>query len=677
MKNALLTLCLCIIAAWSAAAQTCNPNFVYTTTDGLNYQFYAQPDSNVLAGTPISYNWTFNPSAEVSTAASPTVGFNAVGTYQVCLTIATNVGCVGSHCEEIEVAPFATCDASFTATFDGTTFVANANASDMDSYQWILLSGEGTTYLDADPNLVYALPEPIAGDIFLILNATSPAQSCSESQYFNGTDTTGTGGCNASFDPQYIGGNAVAFSNYSSGGDPATTSFLWTFGDGTATSEAQPLHTFAAAGNYEVCLTINVAGAPGAVGCTDTYCQTVSVGGGGNPCNVPFSITNMGDGVVVFTPASAPSDVVGWIWDFGDGNTLNNAGVVTYQYNASGYYAPCLTVLFADGCTSQVCDSVYVSTGGGLLETSLCGAIYPADADSSSWVNLGGATVYLIQHDIAAGTLTAIAEQNVYNNPGAVGLNYCFDGLPIDGNTYLVKAALLPDSPFYANLLPTYSISSMTWAAATPVILGDFAPNYANLQLIAGDNPGGMGFIGGYISDGAGKTESTALAGVQLILYNAAHAPVAVTYTDTNGNYSFNNLAYGTYYIAVEQLNYTTDETMVILTAANSIAQGNNFIDTGTQFEAVVSGLAPNLAATNGIRLLPNVVSSGATLTVQATKQSLQHISLYDLSGKMVLSQAANGYTAPIATQNLVSGMYLCHITDSKGKLSVAKLLVQ
>ncbi len=48
--------------------------------------------------------------------------------------------------------------------------------------------------------------------------------------------------------------------------------FLWSFGDGTSSTEAYPSHIYDGNGPYELCLSISDAS-----GCTDTYCQTISV----------------------------------------------------------------------------------------------------------------------------------------------------------------------------------------------------------------------------------------------------------------------------------------------------------------------------------------------------------------------------------------------------------------
>jgi hypothetical protein len=55
--------------------------------------------------------------------------------------------------------------------------------------------------------------------------------------------------------------------NQATGAQPIT--YLWSWGDSTSTAGATPSHSYASAGNYNVCLSIADAN-----GCTDTYCDS-------------------------------------------------------------------------------------------------------------------------------------------------------------------------------------------------------------------------------------------------------------------------------------------------------------------------------------------------------------------------------------------------------------------
>ncbi|MBP7449458.1 MAG: T9SS type A sorting domain-containing protein [Flavobacteriales bacterium] len=65
--------------------------------------------------------------------------------------------------------------------------------------------------------------------------------------------------------------NEVWVWNLTSGGQAPYT-YLWSFGDGTSSTEGYPTHFYANGGPYQLCLTI-----ADAEGCTSTYCDEVSI----------------------------------------------------------------------------------------------------------------------------------------------------------------------------------------------------------------------------------------------------------------------------------------------------------------------------------------------------------------------------------------------------------------
>ena len=63
--------------------------------------------------------------------------------------------------------------------------------------------------------------------------------------------------------------------NMASGAKPLT--YLWNWGDGTSDNTPYPSHTYSAAGEYTICLTI-----ADSVGCTSTYCDSSNIQKSGN-----------------------------------------------------------------------------------------------------------------------------------------------------------------------------------------------------------------------------------------------------------------------------------------------------------------------------------------------------------------------------------------------------------
>lgn len=120
---------------------------------------------------------------------------------------------------------------------------------------------------------------------------------------------------------------------------------LWNFGDGSTSTQANPNHTYAAPGVYDVRL-ISFASS----GCKDTIIQQVTVKSiptadftAPNTCRfdtVQFS-NNSSD--LINQPLT-------YEWNFGDGSPVSTVANPTHAYVAAGIYTVTLHVTNSDGC---------------------------------------------------------------------------------------------------------------------------------------------------------------------------------------------------------------------------------------------------------------------------------------------------------------------------------------
>ena len=145
-------------------------------------------------------------------------------------------------------------------------------------------------------------------------------------------------------------------------------SWSWTFGDGYSSTDQNPVHNYAASGNYTVCL--EIVGFDGNECCTDKICFEVSV----RDCELeechtepmfkmvedPTSVCNY-----IFTGYAFNStrNVLAYIWDFGDGTTAVGEEVVK-NYNTTGNFTVCLKVLLegdnGECCVFEYCEDVKI-----------------------------------------------------------------------------------------------------------------------------------------------------------------------------------------------------------------------------------------------------------------------------------------------------------------------------
>lgn len=314
------------------------------------------------------------------------------------------------------------------------------------------------------------------------------------------------------------------------------------------------------------------------------------------------------------------------------------------------------------GAHFQICDTI--------LNCQICGRL----SASNSLVNVDSSWLYLISYDPNTQSLIAVDSTIAYSsNPNSN--NFCFYN--VAPGTYRVKAAMDPANPAYATHLPTYQGNTLLWNFADTISV---CPSVNNLSIvfISGANPGGPGFIGGLVSQGANKTQNTALVGATVILKDNSGNVIAWTKTDVNGAYSFASLAYGTYHISVDVLNLYGSEKIVTISAAAPSSTGNDMelnlnpvsIDAGFNIE------------TASLSLYPNPAKAEVQIALTAAQNSELAWSVYSVSGQEVMTgsyEVAQGNNLlTLDCHSFENGLYFVRLTEKNGaaftlKMSIAK----
>ncbi|HEX9984842.1 MAG TPA: PKD domain-containing protein [Thermoanaerobaculia bacterium] len=335
-----------------------------TTTTPPPAQAPAAPASltATAAGSSINLAWTDNSSNETGFSIyvaqgsggfvkNGTVGQNArtatlsgvgAGSYRVYVTAYNGSG-ESSPSNTASVAIAASVVASFTmtpttGTAGITNFVFTDQSTGATSRAWNF--GDGATSNATNPAHVYAQ----SGQYTVTLTAFGfgGAQSTATKSVSIGEPLT----ANFTFSPANPStSDTVRFTDDSTGG---VTSWFWTFGDGTNSSQQNPSHRYTVGGAYNVTLTVARGGATS--GKTKTIIVTSS--NPGTPAvNASFEVSPV-------TPAAGKSalfsDVstgtpTAWSWNFGDGGTSTSKNPV-HTFNVAGTY---LVTLVASNATSS------------------------------------------------------------------------------------------------------------------------------------------------------------------------------------------------------------------------------------------------------------------------------------------------------------------------------------
>ncbi len=292
--------------------------------------------TDLSSNTPTQWLWDFGDGA-TSTAASPAHTFSLPGAYQVCLTASSVCGSA-QNCQEITVTCFAP-QANFTVAAQELT-LSFTDISTNNPTAWLWAFGDGATSTERNPAHTYQFP----GNYLVCLSVSSPCGNTQRCEMVAAGCTPPQAGFGFTADNL-----AISFQDASSAGAVA---WLWDFGDGSGSTQANPQHTYNQPGSYEVCLTVsNLCG-------STQSCTTITAS-----CAVPeagFSISRQG--LLIFFSDISTNDPDTWFWDFGDGATSTQANP-SHTYEAPGVFEACLVV--SNSCGSDtICQEVETMTTG-------------------------------------------------------------------------------------------------------------------------------------------------------------------------------------------------------------------------------------------------------------------------------------------------------------------------
>ncbi len=155
--------------------------------------------------------------------------------------------------------------------------------------------------------------------------------------------------------------NEYHFVNRSWGEIFINMTYYWDFGDGSFSTDKNPVHVFSSSGEKTVILTINSNGT------SESISKPIKVGS----CTANFSYSLGNDGNCSFSSTSiADGNITRYEWLFGDGGTANTQNP-THRYNSNGQYSVRLVIYTDDGCSDSWMGTVTISN---VNSTSCCKA---------------------------------------------------------------------------------------------------------------------------------------------------------------------------------------------------------------------------------------------------------------------------------------------------------------
>jgi gliding motility-associated-like protein len=325
----------------------CPPLIIHPVSSSINYTFLT---------------WDFG-DGNTSNVANPVHYYNTAGNYTLKLTAQGHGNCISVMSKPVVVlgpsgklsySPLTLCNS------DSVKFTATGHK--IVSYTWDF--ADGGTLSGADSSFKYAYNNPGRFLPQLIIVDSSGCQVTLS----NVKDTIQVGGVTAAFTAQTAPGcdsATVTFTDNSAIQFDALKSRLWSMGDGTTTNVQNPVHYYKKTGTETVILKLVTN-----IGCTSADTLTVPVTVNQAPivkAVIPTAVCVNSPATYSATNNSVPKGTINWLWQFGNGDTVNLNGDVssqiksTYTYTTSNTYTVAVTATNEFGCTDSVHGTITVN----------------------------------------------------------------------------------------------------------------------------------------------------------------------------------------------------------------------------------------------------------------------------------------------------------------------------
>jgi len=399
----------------------CKNYFKYYYEDGSKYTF-----SGALAsGSQANYYWNYGDGTfDTGQVVTHTFG-GKYSVFNVCLTTVVPVPdesgfgeCKSMSCQSIYIGNDSSmCKAVFSAIPDSsknTYLFQNQSQKDYSHAYWDF--GDGNQSFKVDDVHTYLSPGVYKACLTVVDSISNcKDQTCQEIW----VDMIQPGGCKASFyafSPDSVS-NSVNFMFINTSTEGIYSDLKWSFGDGTGSTDFNPVHTYATPGIYKACLTIwDTLGS-----CKSNYCMEIFAG--------KITGDNTVSGIVMAGNTLADKGIV---WLISPNNTdytetqIDSAG--SYKFNGvpnGSYY---IYAMLTPGSNQFF---TYMPTyygnslswqGATIIKTGEPNAWYPINLISSMDLNTGEATItgtiYWIGNIKAESIPAANVEVVLYNNSG-------------------------------------------------------------------------------------------------------------------------------------------------------------------------------------------------------------------------------------------------------------------
>ncbi|MCW5908201.1 MAG: PKD domain-containing protein [Chitinophagales bacterium] len=362
----------------------------------------------------LEYVWDFGdgtlPVSLFPPQANTTHCYNQTGSFAVTLIVRDSNTCQSNFTIPGYVAignkPTITASAAPTQSCNSPTLVSFTSSGSSPnggvSYQWFFGNGGNSTL--QNPTQVYF------NGIYDPYVVISDALGCKDSAFMHVEITKVDAGFTVA-NTNVCRNIPMQFTDTSN----FAATWLWNFGDGTTSTQQNPLKTYTTNGTYTVTLTVSYNG------CVDTETKTAYITVT-DPVQFTFTANDTSDCYAPFTvnfTSVASGPAASYLWDFGDGNTSNQQNPI-HTYTAEGSFTVSLSVANAAGC-------VNTKTYNNYINVHVIDAVFDLDSNNGctpmtvTFTNSSTSNVPITSYQwfFGDGTSSSVANPvHVYNTAG-------------------------------------------------------------------------------------------------------------------------------------------------------------------------------------------------------------------------------------------------------------------
>ncbi|MBS1564788.1 MAG: PKD domain-containing protein, partial [Bacteroidetes bacterium] len=309
----------------------------------VNFTDKSLPGSGNIA----SYIWDFGDGTTGNTA-NPSHVYNGAGTFTVSLQVVNSNGCRANYTSPSPITIFGGVNAGFTVGHANSCqapanvpFTNTSTGTGTLTYSWDF--GDGATSTALNPAHNYT-----ANGSYTVRLTTTNNSGCANT--FTQTVNVGTAKADFSMPSIFCVNEAINLGNLSA---PAPQSISWDFGNGTGSTDPNPVISYPFAGTYTVSLSADFGI------CQDIKVKTIQI--------IPRPVADFSAPVTAsckapFTASftSLSPGAVAWDWDFGDGTTGTGA-TPSHTYTSEGSFPVRLTITNSAGCKETVEKIPYIT----------------------------------------------------------------------------------------------------------------------------------------------------------------------------------------------------------------------------------------------------------------------------------------------------------------------------